>query len=443
LFPSRQGAAALAAGLLLWAAETGLCEDFRLPVLDEGKIAAAGIRKLAGRHIALYTDLPAAAEIDELPRVFDAAVPQWCAYFGVDPATLTTWKIVGCVIQEKARFQGAGLYPENLPEFPHGYSRGSQLWLYEQPSGYYCRHLLLHEGTHCFMQRWLGGAGPPWYMEGIAELLATHAWQDGALTLKVMPRSKQEVPYWGRVKIVKDELAAGRGMSLLDILRYDNRAHVRTEPYAWCWAAAAFFDEHPLTQKAFRELKSDTRDWTTEFSRKFYNRLKDRWPEIGEDWQLFIAEIDYGYDFARAAIVRQPTKSVPPAGASVRLAADRGWQSSGLRLEAGREYRITASGRYQLTGGSEPWPCEAGGVTIRYHVGQPLGTLMAAVSDLEGEAPTRTPLADPKPVGLTGSVKPERTGTLYLKVNEPASGLADNSGSLTVQVIAVQAKSVR
>jgi hypothetical protein len=105
---------------------------------------------------------------------------------------------------------------------------------------------------------------------------------------------KDEVPYWGRVKIVKDELAAGRGMSLIDVLRYDNRAHLRTEPYGWCWAAAAFFDQHPLAQEAFRGLKSDTSDWTVEFSRRFYDRLKDRWPEITEDWQLFVHEIDYG-----------------------------------------------------------------------------------------------------------------------------------------------------
>ena len=47
-----------------------------------GKSVRAGIRKLEGKHITLYTDLPAAREVDELPRVFDAAVPLWCDYFG-------------------------------------------------------------------------------------------------------------------------------------------------------------------------------------------------------------------------------------------------------------------------------------------------------------------------------------------------------------------------
>ena len=122
-----------------------------------------GIRQLAGRHITLHTDLAPAPEVDELPQVFDAAVPLWCQYFGVDPAKAAMWKMTGCVMQDKDRFVAAGLYPKDLPPFPHGFARGSQLWIYDQPSNYYRRHLLLHEGTHQFMEQFVGGCGPPWY----------------------------------------------------------------------------------------------------------------------------------------------------------------------------------------------------------------------------------------------------------------------------------------
>ncbi len=162
-------------------ARQAAAQEFVLPAIEEGKVAAAGIRKLTGKHLTLYTDLPAdtGPAVDELPRVFDAAVPLWCEYFGVDPAKPAEWKIVGSLMKDKERFLGAGLYSENLPPFPHGFSQGSQVWLYDQPSDYYRRHLLLHEGTHAFMNRWLGGAGPPWYMEGMAELLGTHQWSGG------------------------------------------------------------------------------------------------------------------------------------------------------------------------------------------------------------------------------------------------------------------------
>jgi hypothetical protein len=53
-----------------------------------------------------------------------------------------------------------------------------------------------------------------------------------------MPLSRDEVPYWGRIKIIKDDVAADRGLSLVDVMKYDAHAHLKVEAYAWCWAAA-------------------------------------------------------------------------------------------------------------------------------------------------------------------------------------------------------------
>jgi hypothetical protein len=270
----------------------------------------------------------------------------------------------------------------------------------------------------------------------MAELLATHQWRDGKLTLAVMPRSKEEVPYWGRIKIVKDDWAAGRGMSLVDVMKFDNRAHLRVEAYGWCWAAAAFFDGHPLTQSAFRELKNQTRNRGVEFSRQFYTSLREQWPAIALDWQIFLADADYGYDFARAAVVQRGSGPLPAGGAKVSILTDRGWQSTGVRLEAGRSYKIEASGRYQVAGGPPPWPCEAGGVTIRYERGRPVGMLLGAVADVEGADFAATPFAQPVPIGLLAELTPTASGTLYLKINEAAGGLADNQGTLSVSISA-------
>src|SRR5262245_32408871 len=413
---------------------TARATEFDLPKLEEGKIAAAGIRRLEGQHLVLYTDLPAAKEVDELPQVFDAAVPLWCSYFAIEPSKLADWKLVASIMKDRDRFVGAGLYPQRLPDFQFGFNIGSQIWVYEQPSAYYRRHLLLHEGTHAFMLRWLRGAGPPWYMEGMAELLGTHQWAGGKLTLGIMPARKEDVPYWGRIKIIKDEVAAGRPLSLIDIMRYDAHAHLQVEAYAWCWAASSFLDQHPLTQSAFRALKTDTRDRTLEFSKRFYEQVKEHWPAIVEDWQIFVFECDYGYDIPRAAIQHKPIVELPPSGATIQLATDRGWQSTGYRLEAGKTYRISATGQFVLGKAPKPWPCDAGGVTIHYHQGKPLGMLLAALGDLDGDAPPITPLVTPQPIGLTAEIEPTTSGTLYLKINEPASGFADNSGTLSVTI---------
>ncbi|MBW8885166.1 MAG: hypothetical protein JF612_10420 [Planctomycetia bacterium] len=131
---------------------------------------------------------------------------------------------------------------------------------------------------------------------------------------------------------------------------------------------------------------------------------------------------------------RKPAAELPPAGATIKLATDRGWQSTGYRLEAGKQYKVTASGQYLLKTSPKPWPCDAGGVTIHYYRGKPLGMLQAALGDLEGEPPAITPLVTPQPIGLASEMEPTTTGTLYLKINEPASGLADNSGTLSITI---------
>lgn len=403
-----------------------------LSELDPNRVAAMGIRKIEGRHLTLYTDLPTTPAVDELPAVFDLAVPQWCAYFDVDYAKVKEWRLRGSVMQQSERFQQAGLLPTDLPPFRNGFNRGLEFWLYEQPSDYYRRHLMLHEGTHGFMQTQLGGAGPPWYMEGTAELMATHLWREGQLTLRHFPQSKQQTPEWGRITLVRESVAAGRSMPLTEIMKYSTHAHLETEPYAWCWAASMFFDTHPAYQAAFRGLRRQVADGGPEFSRRFCDGLQPQWPQISEQWQVFLANLEYGYDVARNAITYPQTVPLAATGATVTVVADRGWQSTGLQVQAGVTYELAASGRYQLAQEPKVWWSEPNGVTLRYHAGKPLGMLLAAVSDLEH--PEATPLVQPEPIGLGRQLAFGRAGTLFLRINDSPAELADNAGTLTVQI---------
>lgn len=405
-----------------------------LPAIDEDRVAASGIRKIPGERLTLYTDLPSAAAIDELPQVFAAAIPQWTEYFAIEADRTSKWQMVGYIIQDEDRFRNAGLLPRDLPQFLHGYQRGSELWLFEQPSDYYRRHLLLHEGTHGFMKQFLGGAGPPWYMEGTAELLATHQWKGQQLKLRWFPRDKKLVEFWGRIKVIKDDYKANQGKSIEEVLNYDARAHLRVEPYAWSWAVAAFFDTHPAYRDKFREFKQFAPDSSLTFSRRFHDGMKSEWPHITREWHAFVANIDYGYDIASEAIDRRKAVVLANEGASVEIVADRGWQSSGFVLEAGATYRITATGRYQIAKEPKVWWCEPNGVTIRYHKSRPLGMLLGAIVD-EVAAPRGTSaLAKPQPIGSGVKVSVETDGTLYLRINDSPAELSDNSGSLNARI---------
>ena len=106
----------------------------------------AGFAKLSGKYIDVVTDLPLSDELRELPAVFDAAVPQWCEAFDLPVASVEAWHVEAFVMLDRQRFISAGFLPENISHFTYGFQYGDRLWVTEQPSAYYRRHLLLHEG---------------------------------------------------------------------------------------------------------------------------------------------------------------------------------------------------------------------------------------------------------------------------------------------------------
>jgi hypothetical protein len=433
--------------------------------------------------LTLYTDL-SGREIDILPAVFEQAFPQMCDYFGVNADQHADWHMTGCLMKDKRRFALAGLLPDNLPEFAHGFSAGSMLWLNEQPSDYYRRHLLLHEGVHAFMFTFLGSCGPPWYMEGMAEYLSTHRWKDGVLTLRYMPQQREEVPEWGRIRIIQDAVAERKAMRLRAVIESPSTGHRDTASYAWRWAAVTLLDRHPRYQERFRILRDYVN--AADFNERFYRLFETDWQPLCEEWQLMVANLEYGYDVVRNAVDFTPGKPLPPPPpvpvtkkdtesppvAAIAVAADRGWQNAGVRLEAGTTYRLTASGRYQIAKGrvaeksrhraqdenpptsaasgdkgkgdrgepasadaDEPiWWCEPGGVTIRYYRGRPLGILLAAVRPDQPRAESTTALLYPAAIGLEATLTPKESGTLFLKVNDSAGELDDNAGQLTVDI---------
>ena len=405
------------------------------PTINEALVRSAGIRKLSGQHVVIYTDLPEQPEIDQLPVLFDQAVPQWAEYFSVSGDVLERWKINGYVMRDKQRFQLAGLIPDNLPSFLHGYQWGHEMWIYEQENAYYRQHLLLHEGTHAFMKHFLGSAGPPWFMEGIAEMLGTHTWNDGQLQLGFFPKNRERLPYWGRVKIVRDEVRVHRAKTLATVMNTDENAFLDVKAYAWSWAATTLLDKHPRYQKKLREMIRHVND--PEFTRKIRELFEEDWDKLNEEWQLFVLNMNYGYDIAREAVVYRVGQPLRSDKITFKIAVDRGWQSSGVVLESDRRYRVSATGRFQIATSDQPWWCEPNGITIRYHDNRPLGILLGAIRG-DPSGTHVTPLARPQVVGLKRKIRPKQSGTLFLRVNDSPAELAENVGSVEITVELVE-----
>ena len=395
----------------------------------------AGFQTLEGKYIRVVTDLPLDDDLRQLPAIFDAAVPQWCARFSVDLADVADWRATAYVMLERERFRQAGLIPPEVPNFPFGFQYRNDLWVAEQSSPYYRRHLLLHEGTHWFMQRKYGAAGPPWIMEGMAEWLGTHRWDGEQLTMGIIPADKQDVPYWGRITLIQQQLQQGQAPSLEAILRYDNSAHQRVDAYAWSWAAVVFLQHHPETRRIFEALLLQPMRNDSSMTRWLFVRLRGRWPELRQEWNAFLTDLEYGYDPAHRMLVLNASQPSELADQPVtfELAADQGWQSTGIRLASQRTVKIECTGRFGVGTQPDIWISEPDGVTLEYYHGQPLGrVVLTCIADMPKEPEHSQPLKV-IPVGRGGEYLLE-PGELFLRVNESIAGLADNSGTITVTI---------
>jgi hypothetical protein len=260
--------------------------------------------------------------------------------------------------------------------------------------------------------------------------------------LGITPRNREEVPMLGRIKLIRDAVADHRALSFPAVMQLDNRKQLGSEAYAWCWAAAKFLDASPHYRDRFRQLQTIVND--PKFNEIFREKFAADWADLNIEWRAYVSTLDYGFDFDRMAIEFRTGSPLVGEQQSATIRAERGWQSSGLLLQAGKSYEIRATGRYQIAterrdSGETPWPCEPGGITIEYQDGRPLGILLGAIDARDEHASSASPsFAEPVAIGLHATIKLSATGTLYLRVNDSPGKLDDNGGNLTITIRTAQ-----
>ena len=399
------------------------------PEAAPARLATAALRKLAGRRLTLITDVADDTQIDVLPALADQAAAQFFTALGLDEQEAGDWRAIGCLMDDRRRFESVGLVPDSLPKLKSGYTIGDRFWMHNQTSDYYRRHLLLHELVHAVRQSGPWRPGAPWWEEGLAEWLATHQIDGESLGAAWFPTSADAVPGWGRIELLQQAAKEGESLSFAQVRAFGDSAHRELEPYAWCWAAIAFLDGRDATRAAFRALLQDrSRD-----VRSGVDALLAEYPHLALRWDAYVAELDYGYDFERSELNLTPGSSTSGATRH-RVVADHGWQNSGRVLAADVEYHLAADGRCTLADEPRPWVSEPQGVTVRYYRGRPLGELQAVLvaADLPPEAGKA--FARPLHIGRGRSVAPEQDMLLWLRINDPPGERADNTGAYIVQV---------
>lgn len=408
-------------------------DDRPVQTVTVEQLKKLGIEVFESKRLKLFSDIdPVIAKT--LPPLVDQAYVAWEEYFGKLPPARdeSEFQINGYLMKDKSKFQEAGLLRADLPDQFHGRQVGYQFWMMDQPQDYYRRHLLLHEATHAFMQAIPHLDVPYSYLEGMAEHFGTHQLVDGKLQMRLMPFNRSEFRGHDRLFLMRREVRQ-RGISeLLDISEWKPaNFQFFSESYAWAWGSCVFFDQHPRTRERFRKMaKSLTNPLA---SKTFEIELQPDLPEILTEWNLFAADAWEGFDFQKSAIEFHAGQTLTkPQRTEIR--ADRGWQSSSVSVEKGRRYELVAAGQFTLAEKPKPWISEADGITFRYHNGRPLGQLLATIRPAMKADDEREPMLDVKPLGNTSSFEATRTGTLYLRLNDHPGELAENRGSVTVEI---------
>lgn len=404
------------------------------PVHNNQRLALLGIECYESPHLKLYTDLdPQLAE--KLPAVLEQAYPALEQYFGPLPPNRegTVFQVTGYLMQDRERFQNAGLIPKSLPQINNGRHQGAQFWMDAQTEEYYLRHLMLHEYTHCYSMI-MGKIGAPvWYLEGIAESMATHRiGADGKLQFNVMPHNINDFGGLGRISLIQ----SAPTKTIVEIMQFRSLDFVKDDAatYAWSWALCQFFDKHPRYQAAFRELAHHMQG--TEFSKKMQQIIGQDLIEINDAWMLFARNLQPGYDSERALVSFLPGKGLAMnASASQKIAADRGWQSSGVHVLRGATYEVNATGMFTLAQQPKPWQSTADGITFQYYNRQPLGRLMMMIRPDWGTDPGRLQaLLMEYPQGAHAVWMAPVTGTVYFRLNDAWNSLKNNEGAVEVTV---------
>ncbi len=353
------------------------------PEIDQAKVKALGIRTIETEHIVFYTDLPKSDDVDEIPDALEAALPLICDFFHIDRARFQNWKAEAFLMDDVRAFIEIKAL-DGPPEFLYGYSMGDRIFAKKQGTSYYNRFLLTHELVHTIMHEVFGDLRPRWFSEGTAEYVGLHKWdpQHKKMKIALIPESEEETPGFGRLRQIREIVKQKNAPTLWDILNFQPRDFVDVSSYSWSWALVMFLYNSPK----YKEIAEILPFWAiaNDPNKLFVDAIGDRWNELENDWADFIGRIDYDYDFEATSIDFEKSVSNDvnlDSGVVVDVDVARGWQPTGLILNADDFYTITASGKFEfyLALAKRTMEFEATGASCDYFAGVPVGRLQAVV----------------------------------------------------------------
>ena len=264
--------------------------------------------------------------------------------------------------------------------------------------------IIQHECTHGFCHLAFGGVGPLWLAEGLAEL--GRFWREKEKGINVPP-------------VILTHLRVALAPSLSAITAPNQPPSNDWRDYTWRYALCQMLVDNPNYADRFRGLAVALMEGQPGVSfESVYGPVRR---EMAFEFEQFLTHVGNGY---RADLTAWPWKAkqrkLAPGGVGrAKVKAAAGWQASGVEVEAGAVYVITAEGTWRMADGAEPNGPDGDAAGQ----GRLAGALMADFT-----------VSPEIPLGRHTSWIAPADGFLMLRAADAWTELADNDGTIAVTI---------
>jgi hypothetical protein len=269
--------------------------------------------------------------------------------------------------------------------------------------------VIQHECVHGLCHLAFGSTGPTWLAEGVAELGSS--WRDGDETVSL------PAPVVGYLQ------AAEPKRTLMEIAVPGRTDAGTWQDYAWRWALCHLLANNPNYAGRFKPLAIGLMEGREGVS--FESVYGPVAKEISFEYAQFLTTLGNGFRSDLTAWPWQAKARSLGGSGTVRatVQARRGWQSSGVIVDAATSYAVTAEGAWRTT--------PAGAAVTAAGAADGRGRLVAAVLVDDGPQFRLTPEI---PLAAAASFTAPASGTLMLRCADAWTDLADNDGELSVSL---------
>lgn len=262
-----------------------------------------------------------------------------------------------------------------------------------------------HEAVHAYCHQNFGTSGPTWYSEGMAELGQYFRKGDKSVLVH---------------DVVIEYIRRSEPKSLNSIVNGNERTGDSWQNYAWRWALCHLLETNPNYTKQFRPLGLAMLTKKPVSFEQTYGPVADN---VSFEYLFFLQHVCNGFRCDLAYWDWSRKHTAMPAGTTrqARVAANRGWQPTGVLVKPDLEYTLTATGVWK------PDPALTKGVTAdgdEKGNGKLVGVLF---KDFE--------LSEQFELGAGKTFKPPSEGQLHVRCQEDWGKIGDNTGTIDLKIV--------